>query len=137
MEKERNSGLKLTPQRLAILRYLDCNKEHPSAADVYRAVSKEFPTMSLATVYNTLKRLKKKENILELSIDPDKKRFDPNTDNHNHLICVFCKKIVDIHYGFDITLPETETRDFELLGNHIDFYGICPECKELKGYTEH
>ena len=47
--------MKLTPQRLAILKYLEANREHPSAADIFRAVSKEYPTMSLSTVYNTLK----------------------------------------------------------------------------------
>ncbi len=133
MDRAKSFELKLTPQRLAILRYLDCNKEHPSAGDIYRAVSKEFPTMSLATVYNTLKALKQKEGVHELSIDPDKKRFDPNTDSHNHLICVSCKKIVDIHYGFDLTLPNTEQCDFEVLSNHIDFYGICPECRNSAG----
>ena len=70
--------MKLTPQRLAILRFLEKNREHPSAADIYKAVSREFPTMSLATVYNTLKVLKRTGNISELSIDSDKKRFDPD-----------------------------------------------------------
>ena len=61
-EKYRNVGLKLTPQRLAILNYLEGNKEHPSAEDVYKAVSRKFPTMSLATVYNTLESLKRARN---------------------------------------------------------------------------
>lgn len=53
-------GFKLTPQRLAILSYLKGNEKHPSADEVYRAVVRRFPTMSFATVYNTLKMLKQR-----------------------------------------------------------------------------
>lgn len=97
MEKYKAIGIKLTPQRIAILEYLDGNIEHPSAEEIYREVSKKFPTMSFATVYNTLQTLRERGCILELTIDPEKKRFDPNTEPHHHLICVKCKRIVDIH----------------------------------------
>jgi len=129
MKKYKDIGLKLTPQRLAILDYLDGNKEHPSAEDIYKGVSKRFPTMSFATVYNTLKALRQRGDILELTIDPDKKRFDPNTKPHHHLICVKCKKIVDVHNNYKLAIPEDKTEGFELVGNHIEFYGICPGCK--------
>ncbi len=52
MERYRETGLKLTPQRLAILEYLDGNTSHPSAEDIYISVKEKFPTMSFATVYN-------------------------------------------------------------------------------------
>ncbi|MCX7966203.1 MAG: transcriptional repressor, partial [Syntrophorhabdaceae bacterium] len=45
--------IKQTPQRLAIIEYLNENRTHPTANDVYKAVSEKFPTMSFATVYNT------------------------------------------------------------------------------------
>ena len=124
------AGLKLTPQRLAILKYLENNREHPSAADIYGAVSKDFPTMSFATVYNTLKALKRMRDVQELSIDAGKKRFDPDMNEHNHLICVACRKIVDVDRRFDPDIPEGEGQDFEILYTHVDFYGICPECKK-------
>jgi Fur family peroxide stress response transcriptional regulator len=123
-------GLKLTPQRLAILKYLENNREHPSAADIYKAVSKDFPTMSLATVYNTLRALKQVKDIQEISIDADKKRFDPETHEHNHLICVGCKKIVDVERRYSPDIPDAERQDFEILYTHVDFYGLCPECKD-------
>jgi len=59
MNKYRNIGLKLTPQRRDT-RYLEGNKEHPSAEEIFRAVSEKYPTMSFATVYNTLAALSKK-----------------------------------------------------------------------------
>jgi len=132
MEKYRDAGLKLTPQRLAILEFLDGNKEHPSAEDVYKAVSKKFPTMSLATVYNTLMTLKQRGLVKELTMDPLRMRFDPQPTPHHHLICVDCRKIIDIHTRLRVNLPEMEQEGFEIVGNHIEFYGRCPKCKNKK-----
>ena len=132
MEKYRDSGLKLTPQRLAILEYLDGNKEHPSAEDVYKAVSRKFPTMSLATVYNTLMTLKQRGLVKELTMDPLRMRFDPQPTPHHHLICMDCRKIIDIQSRFKINLPEMEQEGFEIVGNHIEFYGRCSKCRNRK-----
>ncbi len=120
-------GLKVTPQRLAIIEYLDGNKEHPTAEDIYKAVSKKYPSMSLATVYNTLEVLKKAGVITELKIDPEKKRFDPNTTPHHHIICMGCGKIVDLYIDYKLSVPEKT--GFEITGNHIEFYGYCVRCK--------
>jgi len=131
MEKQniKDAGLKLTPQRLAILDYLKNNLEHPSAEDVYKAIAERFPTMSFATVYNTLDTLREKRVIQELTIDPRKKRFDPDPEPHHHLICTKCKRILDIHIDYQLHVPEEEKSGFEIAGNHIEFYGICPECR--------
>ncbi|MDI6801304.1 MAG: transcriptional repressor [Thermodesulfovibrionales bacterium] len=133
MEKYKDIGLKLTPQRLAILGYLEGNKEHPSAEDIYKAVSKKFPTMSFATVYNTLETLRERGEVLELTIDPNKKRFDPNTKFHHHLICLKCKKIIDIHSDYNLDISKSDRAGFEIVGNHIEFYGICQKCKKAHG----
>jgi Fur family peroxide stress response transcriptional regulator len=128
MEKYKKMGLKLTPQRLAILECLDGNKNHPSAEEIYREVSGRFPTMSFATVYNTLDALRQRGSIMELTIDPAKKRFDPNTELHHHLICTRCKRIEDVHTSFDLDVPSTYRNGYEVTGNHVEFYGICPAC---------
>jgi len=129
MDDHKHISIKLTPQRLAILEYLENNKDHPSASDIYNALSERFPTMSFATVYNTLRTLKMKDTIRELAIDPDKKRFDPDMTPHHHLICTGCGKIVDIHSEFMLELAEGEKCGFEVTGNQVDFYGLCPRCK--------
>jgi len=128
MQKFKDIGLKLTPQRLAILDFLEGNVDHPSAEDIYKAVSVKFPTMSFATVYNTLDALREKGHVAELSIDPAKKRFDPCTKMHHHLICTSCKRVQDIHVDFVLELPEKVGGDFKMTGNHIEFYGLCPRC---------
>lgn len=130
MEKYRHLKFKLTPQRLAILDYLDGNRTHPSAEDIYKAVQKKFPTMSFATVYNTLEALKEKKEVQELKIDSHKKRYDPDRTHHHHLICMKCKEIVDIHKDFKITLSEEMTSGFDIVSNSIEFYGVCQQCKQ-------
>ncbi|MCL5023083.1 MAG: transcriptional repressor [Nitrospirae bacterium] len=130
MEKYKKIGIKLTPQRIAILDFLEGNRSHPSAEEIYREVVKRFPTMSFATVYNTLAVLTQRESVRELTIDPDKKRFDPNTEPHHHLLCTKCGRIEDVHSRFDLALPNSVRKGFELTGNHIEFYGICPACKK-------
>jgi len=130
MEHHRDKGFKLTPQRLAIMKFLEGNKSHPSAEDIYLYVKKTFPTMSFATVYNNLEALIDKGNITRVSIDPERRRYDPDTSRHNHLICLKCKKVVDVHADFKVHLPKEENTAFEIIGSHVEFYGTCPECKK-------
>ena len=120
---------KRTPQRLAILGYLEGNTSHPSAEEIYQAVSVQYRSLSVATVYNTLNTLAQAGALRELTIDPVRKRYDPDTSSHHHLMCVLCHKIVDIPAGIAVDLPANMARDFTLLGNHISFYGHCSRCK--------
>jgi Fur family peroxide stress response transcriptional regulator len=132
VERFRHLGIKLTPQRLAILSYLYSITGHPSAEDIYKAVSKKFPTMSFATVYNTLDALHEKGCLQILTIDPDKKRYEPNCTPHHHIICVKCKSIVDIQGEFKFKLNQRKIKGFDLLGSQIEFYGICNKCKRMR-----
>lgn len=129
MEKYRKIGFKLTPQRIAILDYLEGNIHHPSAEDIYKAVSEKFPTMSFATVYNTMEALAEKKGVVELNIDTSKKRFDPDTRPHNHLICTECRKVVDVFAKYSLDVPEDEKQGFEIKSNQIEFYGLCSKCR--------
>jgi len=133
MEHYRENGFKLTPQRLAIMKCLEGNKNHPSADDIYQDVRKTFPTMSFATVYNNLEALRAKGRISSLSIDPERRRYDPDTSCHHHLICLKCKKVVDVYADFNVRVPDEQKTAFEVLGSHIEFYGTCSECKKEEG----
>ncbi len=129
IEYYRRLGLKMTPQRLAILEYLEGNTSHPSAEDIFRHVGQQFPSMSFATVYNTLEALKERGLIMELSIDPDKKRFDPNTKPHHHLVCERCHKILDVFADFPVDLPREYAQNFKVKRYEVVFYGLCQECQ--------
>lgn len=124
--------MKKTPQRIAIIKFLQENKTHPSAIEIYKAVSKKFPTMSLATVYNTLEVLKEKGLIKELYLDPTMKRFDGDTSPHQHMICIKCGLIKDIKNDFAIEIPEEIKKEFEILESRIEFYGLCQKCKKRR-----
>ncbi|MDA8432612.1 MAG: transcriptional repressor [Nitrospiraceae bacterium] len=133
--KYKDFGFKLTPQRLAILGFLEGNTSHPSAEEIDSALSEKFPTMSLATVYNTLETLRQRGLVRELSIDPDKKRFDPNVSPHNHLICMECRRVVDVQENFPLSLGLQDKAGFDIIGHHVEFYGICPECRRAAAHT--
>ncbi len=129
-KKSLGAGIKRTPQRLAILDYLDGNTAHPSAEEIYRAVSKKYQSMSFATVYNTLKTLTQSGTVQELSIDPDRKRYDPDTSHHHHLICLACRKIADMPGEIAVDVPKGIARDFMVTGSHVEFYGYCAACRK-------
>jgi len=133
--KYRKRDFKLTPQRLAILKYLDGNTSHPTADDIFTNIKKAYPTVSFATVYNTLQALKEKGEILEVTIDYEKRHYDPNTAPHHHIICTECNKISDVFkdYSDSLMLPNEILKEFKTIRNHIDFYGICKECQKERG----
>ncbi len=136
MDKEKlnyykSLGIKLTPQRLAILEFLEGNKEHPSAEDIYKAIKIRFPSMSFATVYNTLEVLLSKGIVKEILIDGSKRRFDPDVSPHHHFICKKCGKIIDVKCKYDIYLPE-ELKDCEIEDYQLVFYGYCKDCKKSR-----
>jgi len=131
IDRYRGKGFKMTPQRLAILHYLEGNTDHPTAEDIYKDIKKKHPTVSFATVYNTVQALIERGELLEVTIDPDRKHFDPNAKPHHHIMCTGCHRIEDvfIDYSEVLRLPSEVCGDFDIKGNHVDFYGICSDCK--------
>ena len=125
-------GFKRTPQRLAILEYLDGNTEHPSAEEIYEAVSKKNPALSFATVYNTLNTLVEAGAILEITLDPERRRYDPNTSPHNHAICIECRRVMDVPATAPVNLPQYMAQNFKVMCSHVEFYGECAACQSKK-----
>lgn len=90
-------GHSLTPQRRAVLRHLDGNLEHPTAAAIFAAITRDFPVTSRATVYNTLQLLTELGAVRVLQLEgEDELRYDPNTSLHHHLRCTSCGRLEDI-----------------------------------------
>jgi Fur family peroxide stress response transcriptional regulator len=92
----REAGLKATPQRLAILRSLAGDETHPTAQELYERLSSEFPSLSVATVYNTLSALTRIGRCIPLELGGPL-RFDPNVDAHDHAVCERCGAIRDVN----------------------------------------
>ena len=127
--KCRNSGLKVTPQRMAVYRALIESREHPSAENLFRQVRQELPNISLDTVNRTLLTLNQIGVAYTVEGSGDSKRFDGNIDDHQHFKCVKCKKIVDI---YDENFGEIQTpavlNGCSVLRKTVYFEGICDSC---------
>jgi Fe2+ or Zn2+ uptake regulation protein len=121
-------GMKMTPQRRAIIDYLQRAENHPTTEDVFRAVNEKFPMTSRATVYNTVGWLKESGMLNEV-FEGGIVRLDPNFDRHHHFVCRQCGRVEDI--GFELIadlgiceLPNNNTiESFEIVVR-----GVCAEC---------
>src|SRR5580700_8045397 len=98
----KGAGLKMTPQRIAIVRLFAEDDSHPTAQDLFERLRPTFPSMSFATVYNTLDALARAglAGIVRLSGKRgDAARFDPNTGPHHPAVCDGCGAMLDIAAG--------------------------------------
>ena len=124
-------GYRLTPQRLAILRALIGSDQHPSVEQIYRQVRRDFPTTSLATVYNTLECLKGLGEVLELPLGGGSRYDGRKPESHPHIVCTACSRIEDL----DIDLAGAaqavaQEQGYTEVRHRLEFYGICPACQE-------
>ncbi len=132
VNKLKEKGHRITPQRLAILRILAESNGHPSVEDIFQKVKVNFPTTSLATIYKTISVMKDLGEVLELEFSSDHNRYDGHKPYpHPHLICVKCKRIVDPELNSleDMTQELVSDTGYKILGHRLDFYGICAECQ--------
>jgi len=129
-EQFRAQGLKVTPQRQTIFRVLAETSTHPTAEAVYAQVSRELPTISLRTVYQTLNDLAAMGEIGALDLGTGSTRFDPSLEPHHHLVCDSCGRIDDLHAEFPgVAVPATpEAAGFEVASTEIVFRGRCRTC---------
>ena len=135
MDNLREQGYRLTPQRRAVLRILASCRQHPSAEEIFEQVSADFPGTSLATIYKTLALLKEQGEIYELSFADGCNRYDCRTPYpHPHLICVNCRRIVDLDFaGLQETADEVaQLTGYEIISHRFDLFGICPQCRDAQ-----
>jgi len=122
-------GLKITPQRVAIFRALHDNHRHPTAESVYAAVAAEMPSISLRTVYQTLNDLAEMGEIQSLDLGTGAARFDPNVDDHHHLVCDRCGAITDTQVDVSHLTPP-DLGGFRVARAQVIFHGRCPRCAD-------
>lgn len=125
----RKLGLVPTIQRVAVLEFLEKNHTHPTAEEVYCGVKTRFPSISKATVYNTLDVLKKAGTIRELTIAREAARYDYDSSSHPHFLCRICGNLIDVD------LPCPIRSGDEVLGHKVEsvqtyLYGVCSQCRK-------
>jgi Fur family peroxide stress response transcriptional regulator len=130
--KLHSKGYKVTPQRLAICKLLFSSKDHPSADQIYQEVKKQYPTISLATIYFTLDLLKDLGLLQELGFSDRSSRYDPNTSPHINIICPKCGKIYDYEAANVKKLWSQIVAEmsFTPLRQRLDIYIFCDKCSK-------
>ncbi len=125
----RENGLRITPQRRAVFSVLHGDGTHPSADAVYRAASALVPGMSLRTVYQILDELTALGEIQVVHLDSGAARFDPNVDDHHHVVCEHCGAVRDVHVDLSgLRSPASALRGFRVDRTQVIFRGSCEAC---------
>ena len=123
----KSNGLKLTPQRIAVYKFLKENPIHPDALTVYEKMVESNPSFSKTTVYNCLQALSDCGLINPVNIDKDKIRYDADMSFHGHFKCTKCGEI----YDFKCTESYISGIDgFEIEQKDVYYSGICKRCKK-------
>jgi Fur family peroxide stress response transcriptional regulator len=125
----------LTRQREAVLQVIRESENHLTASEIFEAARKHLPSISYATVYNSLKYLREAGLVHEISFGgAGASRYDRETSRHDHAICTACGKLVD----FDLTVTSDVVRAavrktrFQPESIHLTLRGLCPDCREQK-----
>ena len=127
----RAQGLRMTPQRMAILHALIHSGGHLSTTQVYDSARKEFPSLTEPTVYRTLEYLAEKKILLAAHVGNGKIVYELAENQHHHLICHKCGGTVEVdHAPLELLYDQLESSTgYKLDSSHVTFFGLCPDCQ--------
>jgi Fe2+ or Zn2+ uptake regulation protein len=126
----RQSGLKMTPQRFAVLEYLSSSREHPTADQIGAELNRHFPRASRATIYNALNSLREAGLIREVFLDDATARYDANLEEHHHFICRVCGGLEDIEHERVPAVPAIELASgYQVETYEVVMRGVCAACQ--------
>ncbi len=131
----KSKGLKVTPQRMAVLEAVDVLHDHPTAEEVGRFIRKKYPNIATGTIYKTLDTLAEKDILNRVKTDNGLLRYDAIRDMHHHLYCLQTERIED-YYDSELTeiinqyfekkeIPNFKIEDIKLqiMGRFIEIKG--------------
>ena len=121
------NDLKATIQRTSILQSID-HAGHINVDDIYDDVKKQYPTLSLATIYKNIIVMQENNVIVEVPLNGEKSKYELKKDEHMHLICENCGFIMDT----EITSQTKEAlviENFQLKSSQINLFGLCKKCQ--------
>ena len=122
----------LTRQREVVLQVIREGDGHLTANEVFGAAKSRLPTISFATVYNSLRYLKDAGHIAEIQFGNGASRFDRITHRHDHAICTKCGTLVDIEMDHPKELVQRAAKMSKFKPESLEFTlrGICPDCSK-------
>jgi Fur family peroxide stress response transcriptional regulator len=121
----------LTPQRQAVLRVVNESEDHLTATEIYEAARRILPSISFATVYNSLKYLREAGLLSEINFGKASSRYDRETGRHDHAICSRCGRLVDFDLDETAKLMRAAARRsrFKPESIQLTLVGLCPDCQ--------
>lgn len=135
IDQLRQKGLKITPQRLAVVDAIVENfHSHPGAHLIYTEAVKKTKHVSLSTVYATLSEFCQQGLLRNLEFDRMENRYEGNLENHINLVCRRCGKITDYHRLSPFE-PAAIAREegFVITDARMEYYGYCRDCLTVSG----
>ncbi|HEX3623203.1 MAG TPA: Fur family transcriptional regulator [Acidimicrobiales bacterium] len=126
----RRHGLHVTAQRLAVLRAVSA-RPHSTADDIYRVVRAEIGAVSRQAVYDALSTLSDKGLVRRIQPAGSPARYEDRVgDNHHHLICRRCNRMVDVDCAVGDTpcLTAADDAGYEIDEAEVIYWGRCPQC---------
>lgn len=123
----------LTPQREAVLRVICENERHLTASEIYEAARAVLPTISFATVYNSVRYLRDAGLIGEINFGDGASRYDRATQRHDHAMCTRCGALVDFDLPATSSLMRAASRRAHFKPESVQLLlrGVCPSCRKL------
>ena len=120
----------LTPQRQVVLQVVRGTEAHLTAAEIYDAARALLPSISYATVYNSLRFLRDEGLISEITFGNSASRYDRETGRHDHAVCTECGRLTDFDLSETAALLKLAARrsKFKPQSVHLTLYGLCPDC---------
>lgn len=126
----RGAGLKLTHQRLEVIREIAATEEHPDVETLFRGVRARVPTISIDTVYRALAVLVAHGLVDRVSAAPGPARYDANMAHHHHFVCTRCGLIRDVDSA---ELDRVNAPQAAALGRvdsvQVQLRGVCAACE--------
>ncbi len=124
----REHKIKVTPQRLSIVEEL-YGRVHLGIDELYEAIKKKFPSVSLATVYKNINTMLDSHFIQEVKIPNEKSKYELSKEVHSHVVCKECGKVEDLVLDLQsISKRAKELSNYEIKEESLIFSGVCPEC---------
>jgi Fe2+ or Zn2+ uptake regulation protein len=128
----RETEEKLTRQRETVLLVIRSREDHPTANEIFQSARLHLPTISYATVYNSLRFLKEAGMVHEIKFGDGASRYDRETERHDHAICNDCGKLVDfdLPQAADLMRAAARKSKFKPASVHLTLRGVCPDCRK-------
>jgi len=130
MSKPEPKNFRQSKHRDRILELLRSTKSHPTADWIYDQLKKEFPQLSLGTVYRNLTMLTDMGFAKKIHFGSTFDRFEANIEPHYHLICESCGKIDDFEMpvNSDLNSQASQLTGFTIHHHKLEFFGVCENC---------